>query len=1152
MNTKTYIQSFDPDSAAQAFWLASLPKDKLYVVVCKNQDRLGRLFEELVFFGATVFVFADWEILPYDRLSPTPEVVASRIALLSDMPTQGILLVALPTLMQRLAPPSWLLGQHFDLAVGMDFGREKQRERLIKAGYRLVDNVYEAGEFALRGSVVDLFVMGQALPFRLELFDDEIESIRLFNPENQRTFDDKALLQYTKDNHLPPMRTSLDSFVILPAKEFDLSQKEHFRQNFAKVFESVSHRKVDLYQDVMAGIAPSGIEFYQALFFNEKDWQTGDLFAYLPKDVCLIYEAGLDTAFDGFWGEVATRFEQYRHDSERPILPPALIYLPKEQFFAKMKSFAQMVLGEKGEAHIPERALPNLHIEPKLAQPLGRFVEFCRELPTKVLLVAESAGRRETLIELLKGQLDLVSVADFEAFLASAAKYHIGIAPLMRGLWCNEFCVISEALLFGRTTFGTRKQKTRTLPQEMLIKSVGELTHGSLVVHMEHGIGRYQGLCVMDAGGGEQEFIHLKYADDASIYVPIGHVGLIGRYGGSDSEAVALSKIGSGKWDKTRQKALTQIYDVAAELLNVQARRGAKEGIAFDIDVKAYELFASSFDFEETIDQKIAIDAIMQDMKSPKPMDRLICGDVGFGKTEVAMRAAFIAVQAGYQVAVLVPTTLLAGQHFDNFRTRFADWAVVIESLSRFGSKAHHDEVLAKLKDGKVDIVIGTHRLLQSDVAFKRLGLMIVDEEHRFGVRHKERIKAMQADVDCLSMTATPIPRTLNMALSGLQDICIIATPPARRLAIKTFVVEKNNQTTTDAILRELLRGGQVYYLHNDVASIDVAAEQILTLIPEARVGIAHGQMAEKELSAVMSDFYHKKTNVLVASTIIETGIDVPNANTIIINRADKFGLAQLHQLRGRVGRSHHQAYCYLFVPSFKGLSADAQKRLEAVCRANELGAGFMLASEDLQIRGAGELLGKEQSGHIQTIGFGLYMDMLSRAKKAIKEGKAPKLEHALEVVSDVNLHTSSLIPSDYLGDVSERLLFYKRIANCQTLDELGEIKSEMIDRFGAMPLALAHLFLAHKIRIVAHKLGVLKADVSSSHLTLEFSPDTPIDGLWIVKLLQSDSAYHMKGAMILQYRFKEEKTDPDERAQAAIELLAYFDRLLVQSRATN
>ncbi len=711
--------------------------------------------------------------------------------------------------------------------------------------------------------------------------------------------------------------------------------------------------------------------------------------------------------------------------------------------------------------------------------------------------------------------------------------------------------LISETQLFGRQVLQTRRRRQSGVSEEFLVKSVTEITEGSPVVHIEHGIGRYNGLITLDVGDGEQEFIHLKYADDASIYVPVANLQMINRYSGGDPALAPLHKIGSGKWDKAKQKALEQIHDVAAELLNMQARREAKVGIHFKIDPSQYELFASQFAFEETPDQANAIHAVMEDMRQNQPMDRLICGDVGFGKTEVAMRAAFIAVSAGYQVAVLVPTTLLAGQHEDNFRDRFADWPVRIETLSRFGGKKHQETVLTDLAAGKVDIVIGTHKLLQPDVKFSNLGLMIVDEEHRFGVRHKERIKAIQTDVDSMSMTATPIPRTLNMALSGMRDMSIIATPPARRLAIKTFVMQKTDALMKEAILRELLRGGQVYLLHNDVASIERMAETIRELVPEARVGVAHGQMQERQLEQVMQQFYHKKFNVLICSTIIETGIDVPNANTIIIERADKFGLAQLHQLRGRVGRSHHQAYCYLLVPSIKGLKGDAKRRLHAIERANTLGAGFMLASEDLEIRGAGEILGKQQSGNMQAIGFSLYMDMLERATKAIKAGKEPDLSTPLSLTSEINLHSSALIPEEYLHDVHQRLLFYKRISNADDKEALTGIRTEMIDRFGILPEQTKQLFAIHGLRIQAEPLKINKIDANSNSMTLEFAPDTPVDALAIIKLIQSNGQrYRMNGASGIRYQDADKLATPQQRVSAIQELLRYFSEHMVAESA--
>ena len=1166
--------------ASFALWLSVLStqnKEHLTLVICPSQSSLQRLSDELDFFGTSAHVFADYETLVYDSLSVHQDIISERIDLLTHMPTSGVLLVSVQTLMQKITPPSHLLGRFFDLNVGDTFDVERERERLAKAGYKVVDNVYMAGEFAVRGSIMDIFAVGQPLPFRLELFDDEIETIKFFNPDSQRTISDEELNTLKKDGVFDdknaPKSPKVSSFRLLPACEFDLDDKERFRQNFASLFPNVSARKVAFYHDIMNGIQPPGVEYYAPLFCNLHEWQThGTLFDYLPKKTLIVCDDNLSAYHHDFWEQIKARHHSLAFDKDVPILPPDYLYLPSNEFFQALKAYPRAVFGDDREDaltlfdHISTHAVPNLPINHQKDEPLDEFLDFVRVCDEPILLVCESAGRREIILELLKGKLDGNTVADFDEFLANLDEYKVTpnnatlpkpskeadldkialtIAPMERGLWLKSeknqgICIISETQIFGRAVATNRHKRQNAISQALLIKSVSEMTEGSLVVHLSYGIGRYLGLVVLDVGDGEQEFIHIKYADDANVYVPITNLALIGRYSGSDSEAVPLSKIGSGKWDKARQKSLTDIYDVAAELLNVQARRNAKQGISFDIDMASYELFASGFAYDETPDQQSAIEAVMFDMKQTKPMDRLICGDVGFGKTEVAMRAAFIAVQAGYQVALLVPTTLLAGQHEDSFKDRFADWAIKIESLSRFSSKKAQDKVLASLADGKVDIIIGTHRLLQDDVTFKNLGLMIIDEEHRFGVRHKEKIKAMQAEVDTLTMTATPIPRTLNMALSGMQDISIIATPPARRLAIKTFVAEKNEQTTKDAILREILRGGQVYYLHNDLTSIDTVAQNLSDLISEVRVGVAHGQMAHKELHDVMSDFYHKKTNVLVASTIIETGIDVPNANTIIINRADKFGLAQLHQLRGRVGRSHHQAYCYLFVPSIKGLSIDAKKRLDAISRANTLGAGFMLASEDLEIRGAGEILGKQQSGNMQTIGFGLYMDMLERATKAIKSGNTPNLATPLDLVSDINIHASALIPSDYLADVHERLLCYKRIANAQTVDELNELRAEMIDRFGAIPTALSNLFLVHKMRVQSMPLGISKIDVTAFGLSMEFKADTPVDGLAIVKLIQSNDGYRMNGATGLKYVFKDEK-DVTGRVNAVFELLRYL-----------
>ena len=1194
--------------AVSSLWLASLMQalvwdvsERLKVVVTRDQNQLNQIETELAFCGVDAYVFPDWETLTYDELSPHQDIVSERINLLTDMPTKGVLLISVQALMHRVAPPSWLIGQHFDLSVGDRFDINTQRELLAKAGYRAVENVFEPGEFAVRGSIVDIFAMGQPFPLRLDLFDDEIETIRFFNPQTQRTLtvDDLKNMMSGNDSSigkeslsllhkLPDISKPIQQFQILPAKEFPLDEgRETFRTNFAAMFPNTSSRKSELHKDVMAGIASSGLEYYQPLFFDLDDWQAdSSLFAYLPDDALFIIDERIHETQADYWSQIQRRYEERRHDIDKPIVAPELLYLllntlnehlnhyprvilsaheTRAAIDSDASSTAQAASNRQGVVTLTAQQPPQLAVNHQKAEPLADLLEFLlqqAQTATPVLIVAETAGRREILIELFKGKIDTKAYDSFEAFLAAdkvttlndnnLPQVGLTVAPIERGVYIPErLVVISETQLFGRQVLQTRRRRQSGVSEEFLVKSVTEITEGSPVVHIEHGIGRYNGLITLDVGDGEQEFIHLKYADDASIYVPVANLQMISRYSGGDPALAPLHKIGSGKWDKAKQKALEQIHDVAAELLNMQARREAKVGIHFKIDPSQYELFASQFAFEETADQANAIHAVMEDMRQNQPMDRLICGDVGFGKTEVAMRAAFIAVSAGYQVAVLVPTTLLAGQHEDNFRDRFADWPVRIETLSRFGGKKHQETVLADLAAGKVDIIIGTHKLLQPDVKFANLGLMIVDEEHRFGVRHKERIKALQTDVDSMSMTATPIPRTLNMALSGMRDMSIIATPPARRLAIKTFVMQKTDALMKEAILRELLRGGQVYLLHNDVASIERMAETIRELVPEARVGVAHGQMQERQLEQIMEQFYHKKFNVLVCSTIIETGIDVPNANTIIIERADKFGLAQLHQLRGRVGRSHHQAYCYLLVPSIKGLKGDAKRRLHAIERANTLGAGFMLASEDLEIRGAGEILGKQQSGNMQAIGFSLYMDMLERATKAIKAGKEPDLNTPLSLTSEINLHSSALIPEEYLHDVHQRLLFYKRISNADDFEALTDIRTEMIDRFGTLPDQTKHLFAIHRLRIQAEPLKINKIDANSSSMTLEFAPDTPVDALAIIQLIQKDGQrYRMNGASGIRYQDANKLATPQQRVTVLEELLRYFSDHMVAELA--
>lgn len=1099
--------------------LAQQAKQQLIVMVAKHTTQVSQIEEELHFFGIKPHLFPDWETLPYDRLSPHQEIVSERLALLSNMPKSGIILLAASTLSQRIAPPSWLLGQHFDIKKGQKFDVENERQRLVRAGYRSVDSVFEPGEFAVRGSLMDIFPTGQPAPIRIDLFDDEIETLRHFDVESQRTTE------------------QVEQFSLLPAREFPLIEgRGEFRARFAEIFPQTTPKKMPLYQDVLNGIAAPGLEYYQPLFFERVAFiEGGTLFDYLPKNALIATDAAVEDCLTSFWQEVTQRYEDRRHNTDQPILPPNELFLTVNELFGRLKNFGRLVLSEEpiseraGAMNVAAHVPPKLPIDHRASNPLNALKAFADNFKGRILIVAESAGRRESLRDLFKPVWrDLPLCDDLQAFLASSHHIAMSVAPMERGIWLDEssdrtnakqqFALIVENQLFEQRVVQRRRRKTSEVSEEFLVKSLSELSIGAPVVHIDHGVGRYGGLVTLEIDEQTHEFLQVDYAANAKVYVPVANLQLISRYSGGDPDNAPLHKLGTDTWNKAKRKALEKIHDVAAELLNIQARRQAKPGLAFEIDELSYQQFANGFAFEETLDQANAITATLYDMSQPKPMDRLICGDVGFGKTEVAMRAAFVAVHGGKQVAVLVPTTLLAQQHFDNFKDRFADWPVRIEVLSRFGSAKDQKKAIADLSDGKVDIVIGTHKLIQEGIHFNDLGLMIVDEEHRFGVRDKEKIKALRADVDMLTLTATPIPRTLNMAFSGMRDLSIIATPPARRLAVKTFVMEHNNPTVKEAILRELLRGGQVYFLHNDVDSIERTADDLRQLLPEARVAVAHGQMRERELEQVMQQFYHKQFNVLVCSTIIETGIDVPSANTIIIERADKLGLAQLHQLRGRVGRSHHQAYAYLLVPSIKHLKGDAEKRLDAIQRASNLGAGFLLATEDLEIRGAGELLGEEQSGNMQAIGYSLYMDMLERATKAIQNGKSFNLDEPLSLTSEINLHMPALIPDDYLSDVHQRLLFYKRISNMNEVDQLNDIRMEMIDRFGSLPKPAQNLFAVHQVRIKAEALGIEKMDININGGLLEFSPDTPVDAMTIIKLMQSKpDVYRMQGGQRLK-----------------------------------
>jgi transcription-repair coupling factor (superfamily II helicase) len=1106
------------------------------LLLTADSQSAERLEQELGFFAPDLPVlhFPDWETLPYDLFSPHQDIISQRVASLYRLPEldHGVLVVPITTALHRLPPRRFLLGSSLVLDVGQKLDVEQMRLRLEGAGYRCVETVYEHGEFAVRGALIDLFPMGSDLPYRIDLFDDEIETLRTFDPETQRSVD------------------KVESIRLLPAREFPLDKKAvtDFRGRFRERFD-VDFRRCPIYQDLASGITPAGIEYYLPLFFEE----TETLFDYLPGNTQVFSLPGIEQAAEQFWSDVRSRYEERRVDPERPLVPPAELFLPVEDCFARLKASPRVVADPSdlapgvGRERFPTRALPDLAIEGKASEPLAALRRFLEEFPGRVLFSAESAGRREVLLELLaRLKLRPQEVAGWPEFVASSERLAITIAPLDEGLLLDDpgLALVAESPLFGQRVMQRRRRERRSDGGDNVIKNLAELREGAPVVHIDHGVGRYLGLITLEIEGQAAEFLALQYAEEAKLYVPVASLHLIARYTGTDDALAPLHRLGSETWQKAKRKAAEQVRDVAAELLDIYARRAARKGYAFKDPLADYATFSAGFPFEETPDQQAAIEAVVADMLAPKPMDRLVCGDVGFGKTEVAMRAAFVAVHSGKQVAVLVPTTLLAQQHYNSFRDRFADWPVRVEVMSRFKTAKEVEGAANELAEGKVDIVIGTHRLLQGDIRFKQLGLVIIDEEHRFGVRQKEQLKALRSEVDILTLTATPIPRTLNMAVAGMRDLSIIATPPARRLSVRTFVMEQQNTVIKEALLRELLRGGQVYYLHNEVKTIEKCAADLAELVPEARIGIGHGQMHERELEQVMSDFYHKRFNVLVASTIIETGIDVPSANTIIIERADKFGLAQLHQLRGRVGRSHHQAYAYLLTPPRKQMTEDAQKRLEAIANAQDLGAGFVLATHDLEIRGAGELLGEGQSGQIQAVGFTLYMEMLERAVKSIQKGEQPNLEQPLGGGPEINLRVPALIPEDYLPDVHARLILYKRIASAADEDGLKELQVEMIDRFGLLPEPTKNLVRFTLLKLQAEKLGIKKVDAGPQGGRIEFAADTCVDPLVLIKLIQGQpKRYKFEGAT--QFRFLVPMERPEERFNT---LEALFERLVPQS----
>ncbi len=1074
----------------------------LTLLVTADSAAAYRLVRELEFFRADhsldIRLLPDWETLPYDAFSPHQDIISERLSTLNRLPRmqRGLLVVPIKTLMQRLPPPAFLDGHVLMLRRGEAFDPHTYRARLEHAGYRAVETVTERGEFAVRGSLMDIFPMGASSAYRVDLFDDEIETLRTFDPETQRTL------------------SQCESIELLPAKEFplDAAAISRFRNRWHAAFD-VDVRRCPVYQDVSRGFAASGVEYFLPFFFDE----LGTLFDYLPGDAMLIRDQAAEHAASSFLTEVAARYESLRHDIERPILPPNALYLSVDQLFGGLARMSTIVMdGERHAVTFATHPLPDVSVNHRARHPGERLTAFLEGDRPPVLFCAESPGRREVLDEFLqRAGIRTHPCASFEEFLALGAGDHAGItaAPIDSPVWCEQFILISEAQLFGSRAEYERYRGSRVIDPDQIIRNLTELHEGAPVVHFDHGVGRYRGLTSLEIDGATSEFLTIEYAEAAKLYVPVTSLHLISRYAGADEHTAPLHRLGSDQWEKAKRKAAEKIHDVAAELLDVQARRAARGGTAFAAPDEAYERFVDQFPFDVTPDQRQAIDDVIADLVAPKTMDRLVCGDVGFGKTEVAMRAAFVAVASGKQVAVLVPTTLLAQQHYDNFRDRFADFPIQIEAISRLRTDTETDSVRSRLASGTVDIVIGTHRLLSSNLKFADLGLAIIDEEHRFGVRQKERLKALRAEVDVLTLTATPIPRTLNMAVGGLRDLSIIATPPAKRLSVKTFVHQRRKDLIREAITRELARGGQVFYVHNEVRTIEQTAEELAALVPEARIGVGHGQMPKRRLEAVMSDFYHRRSNVLVCSTIIENGIDIPNANTIIMDRADKFGLAQLHQLRGRVGRSHRQAYAYLLTPHPKALTAEAVKRLEAIEAAGELGVGFTLATHDLEIRGAGELLGDEQSGQIESVGFSLYLDMLNRAVAAIRAGKNPSLAAPLPEHQEVNLRVPALIPDDYLPDVHTRLILYKRIASAANADELDELKVEMIDRFGLLPEPTKALFRLTALKLRAAALGIDRVDFGPSGGRIEFTDQTVVDPFALVRMVQREpTTYRLEG----------------------------------------
>jgi len=1107
---------------AEARCIAELVRPgRLLVVVTSGTSTSLALERELPFLldhPCEILVFPDWETLPYDNFSPHQDIVSERLHTLYRLPgmSGGILIVPVPTLMHRLAPTEYIAGSSLVLQTGQKLELNRFRKNLMRNGYAHVDTVYEHGEFALRGSLLDVYPMGSKLPLRIDLLDDEVDSLRTFEPESQLTVE-----------HVQEVR-------VLPAREYPLEDTaiQRFQLNWYGSFD-VDHDLCPTFVEVSAGRSPGGCEYYLPLFFEE----CATLFDYLPDDSAVITVGDHHGAAQRFWEEANTRFEEYGIDPRRPLLPPARCFTPVEELYRQFKRFAVLELRDNPDAAVHVRTTvespPTLAEEGSSGSATDNLLAFMDRHRGPVLLCAESAGRREILLESLREHgLSPAVTPGWRAFSDSGLDFAIATAPLDRGLYFGpgRETLVCEAQLFGnRVAQRRRRRRSDEADPATLFRDINELRPGVPVVHLEHGVGRYIGLQTLEVDRQETEFLTLEYAQGARLYVPVASLHLISRFAGGDPESAPLHRLGSDQWETARRKAAEKASDVASQLLDVYARREARKGFEFEVEEESYTRFSAAFPFEETPDQETAIKAVLSDMQSSRAMDRLICGDVGFGKTEVALRAAFVAASNQKQVAVLVPTTLLAQQHYNTFCDRFAEWPLAVEVVSRFKSGEDLQGVLARAAGGEIDIVIGTHRLLQRDFTFKDLGLLIIDEEHRFGVKQKETIKALRSDVDILTLTATPIPRTLNMALGGMRDISIIATPPARRLSVKTFLREHSIALIREAVLRETLRGGQVYFVHNEVKTIGETARKLQELLPDLSIAIAHGQMRETQLEQVMSNFYHRRHHILLCTTIIETGIDIPNANTIIVERADKFGLAQLHQLRGRVGRSHHQAYAYLLTPPRSAITPDAGKRLEAIEAAGDLGAGYLLATHDLEIRGAGELLGEEQSGQIHSVGFAMYLDLLQRAVESLRRGEIPDADAPLEHGTEINLRVPALIPDDYLPDVNSRLVLYKRIAASTDEAELRNLQVEMIDRFGLLPVQVGNLFLASRLRLRAQALGIRAIEAGSDGGSIVFKETTPVDPRTLVELVQSDPRrFKLSGGARL--RFDESLPDIQQR----------------------